>query len=572
MGKLNTKHITPQAYSPIRTDAQPTGRTYEGAPGYAMDTRGELFTLGVSLMAGEKTFYESADARNARFISLVHETTKWHPMWTADFLHWLRTEANIRTASIIGGAEFVRAWGELRCDPDCDNPVNYWSASGDGWACGLHRTTGMVMVRPRTVVDSVLQRADETKEITAYWLENYGRAMPMPLKRGIADAVIRMGTERNAIKYASGEGAIALSDVINLTHPGDRRASAQHLRGEWQGDLFGYLTKLPYEPGIEIPASLGMLTRRQALMAVPVAQRRAAVNTEALDAAGITWEALAGWLQGPMTAKEWEAVIPVMGYMARLRNLRNFDEAGVSDAVAQGLCAQLADPTAVAASRQFPYRFLSAYRAAPSDRWAHALGRALDTAVHNIPALDGRTLILCDTSSSMRYPLSDKSVLQRVDAAALFAVALAHRCGFGNVDLIGYATGHFHHSLQLGGSVLKQCERFTARIGEVGMGTNTWHAVRNTFVDPYRVGGHNRVIIFTDEQCHDAPENAVPGHVPVYTFNLGGYRLSGHGLSGQSNRHTLAGLTDATFRQIPLLESGRNGAWPWLARRADQPE
>jgi hypothetical protein len=40
---------------------------------------------------------------------------------------------------------------------------------------------------------------------------------------------------------------------------------------------------------------------------------RRADGPERLAAAGITWEALAGWLQGPMGAKAWEAVIPSMG-------------------------------------------------------------------------------------------------------------------------------------------------------------------------------------------------------------------------------------------------------------------
>lgn len=39
--------------------------------------------------------------------------------------------------------------------------------------------------------------------------------------------------------------------------------------------------------------------------------------------------------------------------------------------------------------------------------------------------------------------------------------------------------------------------------------------------------------------------------------------MTGHGESGVRNRHTFGGLTDAAFRMIPLLEAGRNAAWPW---------
>jgi len=55
----------------------------------------------------------------------------------------------------------------------------------------------------------------------------------------------------------------------------------------------------------------------------------------------------------------------------------------------------------------------------------------------------------------------------------------------------------------------------------------------------------------------------VPSHVPVYTWNLAGYRM-GHGPSGTGQRHTFGGLSDAAFQLIPLLEAGRSADWPWL--------
>ena len=99
------------------------------------------------------------------------------------------------------------------------------------------------------------------------------------------------------------------------------------------------------------PASSRMLAAHRELMALPAGQRRAVVTgpdgAERLAAAGITWEALAGWLQGPMDKAAWEAVIPSMGSMALVRNLRNFDEAGVSDEVAARVAARISDPAEV---------------------------------------------------------------------------------------------------------------------------------------------------------------------------------------------------------------------------------
>lgn len=129
-----------------------------------------------------------------------------------------------------------------------------------------------------------------------------------------------------------------------------------------------------------------------------------------------------------MDAAVWEAVIPSMGPMALLRNLRNFDAAGVCDEVAARVAARLSDPAEVARSRQFPFRYLAARRHAPSPRWALPLEQALDHALANVPRLTGRTLILVDRSDSMFWDtLSERSRLTRADAAALFGAATALR-------------------------------------------------------------------------------------------------------------------------------------------------
>src|SRR3954451_21080564 len=120
--------------------------------------------------------------------------------------------------------------------------------------------------------------------------------------------------------------------------------------------------------------------------------------------------------------RRWQSVIGSMGYMALLRNLRNFDEAGVPDDVAASVPARLADPEEVARSRQLPLRFLSAYRAVPSLRWAWARDQALGLSLAGVPSPPGRTLVLVDRSGSMFGPLSRRSQLNRADAAALFGV------------------------------------------------------------------------------------------------------------------------------------------------------
>lgn len=170
-----------------------------------------------------------------------------------------------------------------------------------------------------------------------------------------------------------------------------------------------------------------------------------------------SWEWLLSWLGeappdggGLPRAEQWRLVLPHLGYMALIRNLRGLDEAGISDEIAAGLAERIADPEQVKRSRQLPYRFLSAYLNAPSLRWGHALEKALGASLTNLPALPGRTLVLVDTSASMSsLGLSGRSKVTPVMAGALFGVALAAKGE--RADLFGFADGVFRHKVKRGG-------------------------------------------------------------------------------------------------------------------------
>ena len=62
----------------------------------------------------------------------------------------------------------------------------------------------------RQVVDSVLLRADEPGELLAYWTSAYGRNIPKPVKRGVADAVRRLYNEQSLLKYDTGVQGLPL--------------------------------------------------------------------------------------------------------------------------------------------------------------------------------------------------------------------------------------------------------------------------------------------------------------------------------------------------------------------------
>jgi hypothetical protein len=532
MAKFNTSATKPAGgRSPITAEATPTLSTFEGGAGYARDAKSELFLLAVSNMVGEDTFYEKATDRDARYTQLVQTVAVQDPEWTTQFLIWLRTAANMRSASLVGALDAAKALV----------------------AAGIPGS--------RQIVAAVLQRADEPGEALAYWTTTYGRAVPKAVKRGIADAVGRLYTEFGLLKYDTASKGFRFGDVLDLVHPSPVTPG--------QGDLFKYALDRRHgnDPAwYELPDGLVMLRANGELRDRSPNDWQVLLDrsdaADLLRTGGMTWEDILSLLGSQVDkAKLWKALIPSMGYMALLRNLRNLDEAGLPDEAADQVAARLGDPRQVARSRQFPYRFLAAYEQAPSLRWGHALDKALNASLANLPTLPGRSLILVDTSASMTSAgFSARSKMTPAKAAAVFGVAHAAR---GEADLYGFADGVFRHHVPAGGSVIREVDRFVARTGEVGHGTNMVGSVQATFKR------HDRVFLISDMQTISGPYGAgvadvVPRTVPVYGFNLGGYR-PGAIDAGATNRHEFGGLTDATFRMVPLLESGRAGVWPWLA-------
>ncbi|MFE9458658.1 TROVE domain-containing protein [Streptomyces californicus] len=539
MPRFNQRNARPAAASPVTTTGE-RATNHQGGAGYLRDTKSELFLLAVANFVGTDTFYETGGQRDDRYTQLIRQVAVTDPDWCARFLRWLRTDANMRTASLVGAAEFTKARLEA----------------------GLAGCS-------RQAIDSVLQRADEPGEFLGYWTSMYGRTLPKPVKRGLADAVRRLYNERSLLTYDTDSKGYRFGDVLNLVHPppaADR---------PWQGDLFKHALDRRRKRDEEKPARLSMLQAREQLMRTPVDRRRdeLADHRDLLHRAGMTWEALAGWLQGPMDAAAWEAVIPSMGYMALLRNLRNFDEAGVSDEVADTVARKLADPERVARSQQLPMRFYSAFNATPSLRWGHALDKALTASLANVPRLGGRTLVLVDTSSSMNASFSRDGSLMRWDAAALFGIALGSRCA--QADVVSFSSARYYTTdrpgaktktfpVTRGGSLLGDVRKWKEGGWFLGGGTDTAAALRKEF------RGHDRVVIVTDEQAaHDDSEvtEAIPASTPMYTWNLAGYQ-AGHAPSGSGRRHTFGGLTDQAFRMIPLLESGSDATWPWENKAA----
>lgn len=551
MSRFNTRGHQPlnpvaTVSSPLRTSTGAANtRTFEGGLAWKKDYRTDLFLrASSSFHDGSNRFYETGYKRDETLRQLARQAAIEDFTWFAQFVKWLRRTANIRTAALMIAADGVKArlevGGEGVSGADVPDP-SVWG------------TDGYFVPSNRTVIDSVLYRADEPGELLAYWMAQYGRKIPKPVKRGVADAVQRLYGQRSLLKYDTASHGVRFADVLNLVHASPDSGKP------WQGDLFQFALDRRFGNINGVPESLDLIRKNDLLRSE--GELSDWLNPDVLAQAGMTWEDVLSAVGSKVDkAKLWEAMIPSMGYMALLRNLRNFDEAGISNTAVQKVVEKLVDPDEVAGSRQLPFRFYSAHKNVTSLRWGHALETALDLCVQNVPVLDGRTLILTDTSGSMGAFMSDKSTLQCLEAAGLFASALAQR-NAGRVDLYQYATSVAPLNVPKGGSVLRMVEGVQRNANRVGWGTDIDGAVRCTYK------GHDRVVIFSDGQgtmnkSAQGVGGSVPASIPVYLFNIEGYSASPMPTGGAA-RFDLGGLSDQTFKLIPLLESGRDGAWPW---------
>ena len=500
LGRLNPHTALPQgalATLPSMT------RTHEGAQAWTMDVQTELFTLAVNNMVSEDTFYEKAKDRDARFAGLVRQAALQHPEWTAGLIGWLRSEANMRTASLVAACEYARSGAP----------------------------------NSRTVVDKACQRADEPGEILSYWLGTYGRPILSAVKRGVADAAIRLYNEKSYVKWDSSGSSMRFGDVIDLVHPKPK--------APWQASLFRRALEDRHNRDKDLASVPGVDGYKGWI--------RAGAPIEQLPHAA-TWENVSA--HHKMDAVAWEAIIPQMGYMALLRNLRNFEKAKVPAAMLSFVANKLADPEEVAKSRQLPFRFWSAYKNSGTMRFGPTLETALDLSIANIPDFPGKTLVMVDTSDSMTSRLSAKSKISCMEAGVLFGAAVAAHSAPGS-GLAMYATNVAGVKPQT--SLLRTIEFVMQSSGVVGHGTNTWPATKAVWDAQ---GPFDRIFIFTDGQSHPSTaDQFVPKHVPVYTWHLGGYGNSDIQLG--SGRYALAGLSDQSFKLVSILESGKNAGWPW---------
>ena len=187
-----------------------------------------------------------------------------------------------------------------------------------------------------------------------------------------------------------------------------------------------------------------------------------------------------------------------LGYMAILRNLRNMADAGVDrELINRAILARNG------AERVLPFRYVAAAMACP--QFEPAIDKALVSSIEFGVSFPGKTVVLVDVSGSMEHQISLRSDMTRMDAAASLAsiiqgqdvrvftfsektVEVPHRVGMAGVDVIIRSQPHMC-------TYLGACVKFV---------NDNIH--------------HDRIIVITDEQSHDAIPDPVSSK--AYMINI----------------------------------------------------
>jgi len=175
-----------------------------------------------------------------------------------------------------------------------------------------------------------------------------------------------------------------------------------------------------------------------------------------------TWETQVS-LNGN-TAETWQTLLEhrKLPFMAMLRNLRNMLLANMNNRYHNKVMSTLQSRRAVLNSRQFPFRFFSAYKVLseirdmkakpgqvlPSAARVKSYRQALDTAVKiatrgNVKPIHGTTLLFCNVSDSMRQKCPTARGIgassNRLEAALLLGLMCKYSCERCDFHLFSHA-------------------------------------------------------------------------------------------------------------------------------------
>lgn len=214
-------------------------------------------------------------------------------------------------------------------------------------------------------------------------------------------------TEKQLLNAAVGNSP-SLADVVKMVHPKPREA--------WRAAWFAWLIGKPYDREALPPITRAFEDYKQSregtLPDVPFQM------LTALD----------------LNSGDWAQIARNGSWQQVRQNLNTFlrHEVFAKSKNIKMVAEKLRDETAIARARVLPYQLLTAYQATSNQMPSEireALQDAMETAVQNVPAIQGKVVVCPDVSGSMHssvtgYRGSATSKTRCIDIAALVSAAM----------------------------------------------------------------------------------------------------------------------------------------------------
>lgn len=375
-----------------------TARNYEGAPTFVRSDEEALARVLTTGML-EPTFYASAHELAAEALALFTSFAERDPHFLAQAILYARDDGLMRLAPLV-------ALVALSASPNPD-----------------------AKELTRRIFPRVVRTPGDLQDVISLCRARTIRGMGKLVQRSAGRWLAAM-SEYHAIKYGAESQTMSLRDIYRLTRP--------KLTGH-ANDIARYLVKG------EVAEGLGQIAGYQTFKAEAAAYRAEPTpEGEArllalIERHRLPWEVVTTQVIGSTAV--WRAMMYQMPYMALLRNVNNAIKHGATEdaETLAYITGVLANPERVLASKQFPFRFVSALKATETTSGAGqaeiraALETALELSFANMPELGERVLIANDVSGSMSTRASTSSEMTLAEVAAIFAAAAYKRAAHGEI-------------------------------------------------------------------------------------------------------------------------------------------
>ena len=350
-----------------------------------------------------------------------------------------------------------------QCDPDSVASLAKYARSDMNlrhmplWITRVMARTNSHKHLVKEVLGNIIQRPDELNEFMSIYWKDGKQPLSAQVKKGLAHAITKFG-EYQLAKY-NRDKEIKLRDVLFMCHAKPKDDAQAELWKRLINDT----------------------------LATPD-----------------TWEVKTS-AKGVDQKEEWTRLLvnKKLGALALLKNLRNLTKHGVDEDLIRKSLSEIRP------DRVLPYRFISAAKYAPHLEDSLETGMLRCLASHE--KMPGKTVLLIDVSGSMNWQISDRSEINRIDAANGLAMLLREICsdiaiytfseklvripprrGFALRDAIIGSQPH-------GGTLLGTSIKAIYANGEVKSKIGGWE--KRTFIGQGL--SPDRLIVISDEQSHD---------------------------------------------------------------------